>query len=66
MGLGPPVCQHCQVVASFTDETGWYCKYCNETDLKENVWPGSDRWRQLWQNEQFLKFVNGENPNAST
>lgn len=48
MGLGPPVCQHCQVMASFSKTpipvvrnettrtvnkfTSWYCPVCGETD----------------------------------
>ena len=48
MGLGPAICQHCQVFAEFTEEpipvvrnestqtvsewTNWYCPVCGETD----------------------------------
>ena len=35
MGLGPPVCQHCKVYARLSDEKGWYCQYCGETDIQD-------------------------------
>lgn len=66
MGLGPPVCQHCHVVANFTDEAGWHCKYCKETKFTDNVWPNGDRWNQYKQNEKFLDFITGKDPNAPT
>lgn len=70
MGLGPPVCQHCQVMGSLNLETHvWYCKYCGETDLKD--WAGLGDWTKyeqreafLKQNQRFLNFMAGEDPDA--
>jgi len=70
MGLGPPVCQHCRVLAHLSDELGWHCKYCGETDLKDffpfALGTRSPEYRELENNEKFYKFVNGEDPNAPT
>ena len=78
MGLGPPVCQHCQVLASYSrlpirvvrnsttktvqQWTNWYCKYCGETD--PNDYTGFGDWSKYEENEKLLKFVKGEDPNA--
>ena len=70
MGLGPPVCQHCQVLAHLSDAKGWHCKYCGETNITDYFPFGlgikSQQYRELEKNEKFFKFVNGEDPNAST
>jgi hypothetical protein len=70
MGLGPPVCQHCQVLGHLSTELGWYCKYCGETDLTDffpfSLGIRSPEYRELENNEKFYKFVNGEDPNAPT
>ncbi len=68
MGLGPPVCQHCKVLAYLSDELGWHCKYCGETDIKDffpfGLGPFSPAMKELENNEKFLKFMKGEDPNA--
>jgi hypothetical protein len=78
MGLGPAVCQHCQVLATFTKKpipvvrnsstktlsnwTNWYCEYCGETDPNDSA--GLGDWSKYEENERFLKFVKGKDPNA--
>ena len=72
MGLGPLVCQHCQVLATLSDtaipiqrtsstrtyntHTFWYCRFCGETDLTEHAGFGSD-WSRYQANEKLLEFV---------
>ena len=74
MGLGPVVCQHCQVLAALSDTpitiertsstttyntvTYWYCKYCGETDLKDHA--GFGDWKKYLENERFLEFVHSK------
>lgn len=71
MGLGPPVCQHCQVMASYSEEpmpvvrnattatvhtvTHWYCRFCGETDPNDHAGFGS--WDKYEENEKFLTFL---------
>jgi hypothetical protein len=55
MGLGPPVCQHCDVMAYRTDERGWHCKYCGETKLTKYAGLSVKRWDQLDENEKEVK-----------
>lgn len=80
MGLGPPVCQHCQVLAEFIEEaipvvrnastttasrwTCWVCPICGETDPNDHA--GFGDWSKYDKNLKFLKFVRGEDPNAPT
>lgn len=61
MGLGPPVCQHCQVIGTLdlASPNGWYCAICGETDLKDWAGIGNDH-SQYRENEKFLKFMKGE------
>jgi len=56
MGLGPPVCQHCQVIGicldtpvpiirteqttTFNKMTSWICPICGNTDLTEHAGMG--------------------------
>ena len=60
MGLGPPVCQHCKVLASFNHEKrAWYCEYCGETNLTESAGFDNKYWKQLNENEKEVKrFYN--------
>lgn len=55
MGLGPEVCQHCQVIVYKV------CKYCGETNIREHA--GLGNWDQLEENrrrlERFHNFVRG-------
>lgn len=72
MGLGPPVCQHCQVLGNL-GASGWYCEFCGETNLTEHTGFDPDVWnwlenreKLLRDNQRFLKFVQGEDPDAPT
>ena len=69
MGLGPLVCQHCQVLGSFDHSTrSWYCEYCGETKLTDYAGLSDKRWKELEQNERVLKrfynFMKGKDPNG--
>jgi hypothetical protein len=71
MGLGPAICQHCQVFAEFTKEaipvvrnastqtvskwTNWYCPICGETDPNHSA--GFGDWSKYEENEKFLRFI---------
>lgn len=72
MGLGPLVCQHCQVLAALSNtaipiqrtsgtrtyntHTYWYCRFCGETDLREHAGFGRDL-KLYRDNERLLEFV---------
>ena len=68
MGLGPPVCQHCQVLAYYKENKGYYCTYCGETKITESAGFSDKRWKELEQNERVLKrfynFMKGKDPNG--
>ena len=38
MGLGPPVCVDCGVIATLSEGTGWRCQNCGDTSLSKNLW----------------------------
>jgi RNA polymerase subunit RPABC4/transcription elongation factor Spt4 len=75
MGLGPAVCQHCQVLAEYTEEaipvvrnastktvskyTNWFCPICGETDPSDNAGL-SGNWDKYEENEKFLRFMTGK------
>ena len=54
MALGPPVCQHCKVYAKLSDEKGWYCQYCGETDIR-GFHPFTQDDEYLKENEKEVK-----------
>ena len=75
MGLGPSVCQHCQVLAEYTEKaipvvrnettrtvskwTNWFCPICGETD--PNAFAGIfGDWEKYKENEKFLRFMTGK------
>ena len=59
MGLGPPVCQHCKVYARFSNEKGYYCKYCGETDITSFHEYMNGDTKYLEENEKEVKrFYN--------
>jgi len=71
MGLGPCVCQHCQVLASYSEKpirvvrnastrtvgkwTNWYCEFCGETD--PNDYAGFGSYDKYFENEEVLRFL---------
>ena len=73
MGLGPPVCQHCQVFAVYTEDpvpivyntntktvtkwTHYYCPICRETDITDSAGMDYKQWAKYEQNEKFYKFI---------
>ena len=76
MGLGPPVCQHCQVIGELLKEavpvintedtttlnthTYWVCPICGETDLQEYAGFNSENYKRYELNEKFLRFMTGK------
>lgn len=59
MGLGPPVCQRCMVIAHYHSIHTWICKYCGNTSPKLNAWNCGLTEEQLQDNAVFLDFVLG-------
>ena len=75
MGLGPSVCQHCQVLAEYTEKaipvvrnettrtvskwTNWFCPICGETDPNDFAGIFGD-WDKYKENEKFLRFMTGK------
>lgn len=73
MGLGPPVCQHCEVLGELLDEavplkraggsgtlnthTYWVCPICGETDLQHHAGIFNVDWDKYHGNEKFLRFM---------
>ena len=79
MGLGPAVCQHCQVVAEhqYIDEHPFHriwCKFCGETNIKDSAGLGDDkRWKMLEENKRklekiynFVKGIDNDNNNGNS
>lgn len=78
MGLGPAVCQHCQVVAvhEFLDEHPFHricCPYCGETNITDDAGLNDERWQQLADNKRkldkiynFVKGIDDDNTNRSS
>lgn len=76
MGLGPCVCQHCDVLAEYTEKaipvirnettrtvskwTNWFCPICGETDPNEYAGFSINRINELKINEKFLRFMSGK------
>lgn len=60
MGLGPPVCETCQVRAYYdVDLECWHCKYCGNNKPQWNAWDCGLTEEELDDNKQFLDFVKG-------
>ena len=61
MGLGPPVCEKCCVLAEyidlFTSENRWECKYCGNKNPQWKEWDCGLREEELINNENFLNFL---------
>lgn len=76
MGLGPPVCQHCQVIGELLDDavpvikaegsttmnkyTYWICPICGETDLQDHAGMNIKDYERYELNEKFLRFMTGK------
>lgn len=70
MGLGPAVCQHCKVLATYSEEpipvvrnettttvseyTHWYCRFCGETDPNASAGISMHRWKEFDDREKEL------------
>jgi hypothetical protein len=60
MGLGPPVCEKCRVIASLEAiRFKWHCKYCGNKDPQWNAWDCGLTEEELHENKLFLDFVKG-------
>jgi NMD protein affecting ribosome stability and mRNA decay len=68
MGLGVPVCQHCQVIAEhkYNDIAPFHltwCKYCGERHITDYSGLNEERWEILAENQRrldkFYNFVKG-------
>jgi len=61
MGLGPSVCEKCQVLASRKQlDNGryiWYCKFCGNENPQD--YAGFGDWTIYKDNELFLRFMTG-------
>jgi hypothetical protein len=55
MGLGPAVCEKCQVLAELNSNWMWYCSICGNTDPKDSA--GFGNWQKYKDNEKFLRFM---------
>ena len=67
MGLGPPVCERCRVLAyhegkahqKYDASYSWVCKYCGNTKPQWNAWDCGLTEEELEANKLFLDFVKG-------
>lgn len=67
MGLGPCVCQHCQVLAEYVSEgvpsrldgrlQYHICPICGETDVTDSSGFNPTRMKMLLENERVLRFI---------
>lgn len=58
MGLGPPVCDICDVIPIWAADE-WKCPVCGSTTFTRHAGITSD-WDRYEDNLKFLKFVKGE------
>lgn len=62
MGLGPSVCQHCQVMAELkveNDRHVWYCPICGNTDCRDYTGFSIERINQCNENRRVYEFFRG-------
>lgn len=72
MGLGPPVCMKCNVIAEPTPSAHpnygkrvswgvsyWQCPICKDPDLQGNLFTCGFSEEELEGNERFLRFMKG-------
>lgn len=68
MGLGPPVCEKCMVLAEYDNDrvdlgkNPWHCSICNNDDPKYSLWSCGWTQQELEDNKHFLRFAKGEPP----
>lgn len=65
MGLGPAVCQHCQVLAEHVEQgvpskidghlQYWVCPMCGETDITDHTGFDTKRMREILENARTIK-----------
>lgn len=61
MGLGPPVCERCQVICDFARNLDRYCgPICGNDDPQDYAGLSDSRWNWLKENLKFLKFTLGK------
>lgn len=62
MGLGPPVCEKCQVICDYSRDLfdygrgGYYCPICGNTDPKDHTGLSTANLKKYKDNYKFLKF----------
>jgi len=60
MGVGPPVCDKCIVIAELRNET-WACPICYSIRLPNHLWEYTEEHqKKLEDNTKFIKFVKGK------
>ncbi len=62
MGLGPPVCERCQVIGELSPHvvpTFWRCPICFNDEMKWSAWSCGIDAEELESNLRFLKFMKG-------
>lgn len=61
MGLGPPVCEKCQVIGELSrdfDKPLWSCPICGNTDMQWSAWSCGISEEQLETNLRLMKFIS--------
>lgn len=72
MGLGPPVCEKCEVYGTIDVEqeaeniSRWYCPVCNNDHMQWSAWDCGISHEQLVANLKFFKFAMGEENDTPT
>lgn len=59
MGLGPEVCDNCEVLFELKDWK-WSCPICGSTESKTHAGLSKVDWKRYDDNLKFLLFVKGE------
>lgn len=60
MGLGPPVCDKCMVIAHLKNHT-WSCPVCHSIHVPNNLWEYTTEYQKRFEdNTKFMKFMKGE------
>lgn len=71
MGLGPAVCEKCQVLARYSEEgvptpdqytkiSRWVCPICGNPTPKDSAGFDPARFKKLEANEKFLRFMTNK------